>query len=79
MAPLAARRLSEQVALGRRVLSIELLLAAQACDLRGERLAPGTAKARDAVRERAPFVGAGDALPDLEPLVELVADGALLG
>ena len=78
MAPLAARRLAEQVVLGRRVLSIELLLAAQACDLRAESLAPGTAKARTIVRERAPFVRAGDPLPDLEPLVELVAEGGLL-
>jgi histidine ammonia-lyase len=78
MAPLAARRLSEQVVLGRRVLSIELLLAAQACDLRAEPLAPATARAHAAVRERAPFLGAGDPLPDLEPLVALVADEGLL-
>ena len=78
MAPLAARRLADQVVLGRRVLSIELFLAAQACDLRAEPLAPGTARVHAAVRERTPFVGAGDALPDLEPLVELVAEGGLL-
>jgi histidine ammonia-lyase len=78
MAPLAARRLSEQVALGRRVLSIELLLATQACDLRAEPLAPGAARAHAIVRERAPFVGAGDPLPDLEPLVVLVAEGGLI-
>ena len=35
MAPLAARRLEAMVELGARVVSIELLLAAQACDLRG--------------------------------------------
>ena len=35
MAPLAARRLEEMVGLGARVASIELMLAAQACDLRG--------------------------------------------
>jgi histidine ammonia-lyase len=78
MAPLAARRLSEQVSLGRRVLSIELLLSTQACDLRAEPLAPGAARAHAIVRERAPFVGAGHPLPDLEPLVELVAEGGLL-
>ncbi len=77
MAPLAARRLADQVALGRRVLSIELVLAAQACDLRAEPLAPGTARAHAAVRERAPFVAAGDPLPDLEPLVALVEEGGL--
>ena len=42
MAPLAARRLEAMVELGARVVSIELLLAAQACDLRGARLGAGT-------------------------------------
>ena len=77
LAPLAARRLAEQVSLGARVVAIELLVAAQACDLRGEPLAPGAALAHRAVRERAPFVAAGDALPGLEPLVELAAGGTL--
>ena len=45
MAPLAARRLAEMVELGARVVSVELLLAAQACDLRGARLGAGTARA----------------------------------
>jgi histidine ammonia-lyase len=79
MAPLAARRLAEQVALGRRVLAIELLVAAQGCELRGEPLGQGTAAAQARIRERVPFVRAGDPLPDLEPLVELVAQGDLAG
>lgn len=79
MAPLAARRLAEQVELGARVLSVELLLAVQACDLRGHRLGRGTDAARDVVRGVAPFVGEGDPLPDLEPLVRLVAEGKLAG
>ena len=45
MAPLAARRLEEMVELGARVVSIELMLAAQACDLRGAKLGVGTARA----------------------------------
>lgn len=77
MAPLAARRLSEQVALGARLVAIELMLAAQACDLRGESLGTGTARAHAAVREVVPFVREGDALPDLEPLVQRVTDGAI--
>ena len=77
MAPLAARRLSDQVGLGRRVVAVELLVAAQACDLRGEQLGAGTARAHGLVRDVAPFVGAGDPLPALEPLVELVAGGRL--
>ena len=77
MAPLAARRLAEQVELGSRVVSIELFLAAQACDLRGHRLGHGTDAARRAVRDLVPFVAEGDALPDLEPLAEHVARGGL--
>jgi len=77
MAPLAARRLADQVELGARVVSIELFLAAQACDLRGHRLGRGTDAARRAVRAVAPFVGEGDSLPDLEPLARLVAEGGL--
>lgn len=76
MAPLAARRLSEQVALGARLVAIELLVAAQACDLRAESLGAGTAWAHAKIREVVPFVGEGDPLPDLEPLVRLVRDGA---
>jgi histidine ammonia-lyase len=79
MAPLAARRLSEQVALGRRVVAIGLLVAAQACELRGAPLGRGTAAAHALIRDRAPFVRAGDALPDLEPLVELVSAELLTG
>ena len=77
MAPLAARRLAEQAELGARVVAVGLLLAAQACDLRGEPLAPRTRAVRDAVRAAAPFVGEGDPLPDLEPLVGLVRSGGL--
>jgi histidine ammonia-lyase len=77
MAPLAARRLAEMVGLGRRVVALELLLAAQACELRGQALGTGTAAAHATVRSVAPFVAEGDRLPELEPLVELVATGAI--
>jgi histidine ammonia-lyase len=77
MAPLAARRLADLVGLGRRLVALELLLAAQACDLRGAALGRGTAEAHAAVRLVAPFVGEGDPLPDVEPLVELVRRGIL--
>ena len=36
-----------------------------------------TEAAQRLVRTLAPFVGEGDPLPDLEPLVRLVADGRL--
>lgn len=79
MAPLAARRLSEQIALGHRIVAIELLCAAQAIDLRRPpALGNLTALAHRHVRERVPFAGAGVPYPsDLTPLTELVASGVL--
>ena len=80
MAPLAARRLEEMVELGARVVAIELLLAAQACDLRGARLGAGTdAGCAQKVREFVPFLDEGDILPDLEPLVDEIRSGRLRG
>ncbi|MGL6280528.1 MAG: aromatic amino acid lyase, partial [Gaiella sp.] len=75
MAPLAARRLAEMVELGARIVAVELLLAAQACDLRGAELGVGTGRAHALVRSVAPFLDEGDLLPDVEPLVELVRAG----
>jgi histidine ammonia-lyase len=79
MAPLAASRLAEMVALGERLLAIELVIAAQAIDLRGLRpLGSGTQHAYELVRERIPFCGEGEPIPpDLEPVVELVRSRAL--
>ena len=77
MAPLAARRLEAMVELGARVVSIELLLAAQACDLRGARLGAGTEAIRARVREFAPFLEEGDILPDLELLVDEIRSGGI--
>jgi histidine ammonia-lyase len=77
MAPLAARRTAEMVELGRRIASIELVVAAQAVELRGAgRLGSGTAAAVRAVRRAIPFTGSGDAVPDVEPLVAAVEGGA---
>jgi histidine ammonia-lyase len=78
LAPLAARRLAELTALGERIAAIELLVAAQAVDLRGHRLGAGTRRAYELVRARVPFKGEQDPVPpDLEPLVELVRSGAI--
>jgi len=74
MAPLAARRLAEMVELGTRIVAGELLLAAQACELRGAKLGKGTARAHELVRSVAPFLREGDLLPDIEPLVDLVRE-----
>ena len=79
MAPLGARRLEDMVELGARVASIELLLAAQACDLRGARLGSGTDAVRARVREFAPFLEEGDILPDLELLVDEIRSGRIGG
>jgi histidine ammonia-lyase len=79
MAPLSARRLAEMISLCARVVAIELVVAAQAIDLRpASHLGRGTDRAYRIIRELVPFTGAADTLPaDLEPVVELVARGDL--
>jgi histidine ammonia-lyase len=79
MAPLAARRLAEQTALGHRIVAIELLCAAQAVDLRApERLGELTGRAFAEVRKLVPFAGSTVPYPgDLEPLVALVRSGSV--
>jgi histidine ammonia-lyase len=79
MAPLAGRRLAEQVGLAERVVAIELVIAAQAVDGRGNpQLGAGTARAYAQVRALVPRTGKGEPPPqDLEPVVELVRSGAL--
>jgi histidine ammonia-lyase len=79
MAPLAARRLAEMVELGARVAAIELVIAAQAVDLRGPpELGAGTGRAHALVRGRVPFTDAGEAVPpDLEPVADLVRSGEI--
>ena len=77
MAPLAARRLSEMVGLGERVVAIELAVAAQASQLRG--LGPrgaGTEQAFRSIREVIPYLDQGDVVSDVQPLVDLVGRGA---
>ncbi len=77
MAPLAARRLAEMADLAARVVSLELLVAAQAIDLRRpSRLGEGTGRALRLVRELVEFTARGQAPPaDLEPLVNAVRTG----
>lgn len=75
MAPLAARRVAEMVGLGERIVAIELAVGAQATDLRGLRRGKGTEAAVAAVRDVVPFLGAGDSVPDVEPLASRVRDG----
>jgi histidine ammonia-lyase len=79
MAPLSARRLADMIALSARVVAIELVVAAQAVDLRAPgQLGLGTGRAYRMIRELVPFTQADGTLPaDLEPLVELVTMGTL--
>jgi histidine ammonia-lyase len=79
MAPLSARRLADMVSLCARVAAIELVVAAQAIDLRAPGpLGLGTGHAYRIIRELVPFTQADGTLPaDLEPLTELVSRGDL--
>ncbi len=84
MAPLSARRLADMTMLSARVTAIELVVAAQAVDLRRAtrllvgQLGRGTDRAYRLVRELVPFTQADGTLPaDLEPLVDLVRRGEL--
>jgi histidine ammonia-lyase len=80
MAPLAVSATSDLVGLGHRLAALELIIAAQAVDLRGgpERLGRGTAQAYELVRE---FAGTlGDETQwnaDLEGLATFVGNGGL--
>jgi histidine ammonia-lyase len=79
MAPLAARRLAEMTVLAERLTAIELVVAAQAIDLRDTpRLGTQTRAAYDRVRELVSFTARGEPPPqDLEPVRELVRSGEL--
>lgn len=78
MAPLSGRRLDEVVSLACRLLAVELVVAAQAVDLRNLRpLGHGTSGLHAAVRRYVP-VTSGSAFPaDVQPLVDAVSSGEL--
>jgi histidine ammonia-lyase len=80
LAPLAARRLAEMVELGERIVAIELVVAAQAVELRDPpALGAGTRRIFELVRERVPFTPRGAALPaDLEPVLDLIRSGLVV-
>lgn len=79
MAPLAVRRTHELVSLAHRVIAYELIIAAQAVDMRGRRpLGRGTALAYETVREHVPMMRAvGSWEPDVDALVTAIARGEL--
>jgi len=69
---LGARRLDEMCGLASRVIAIELVVAAQAIDLREKaQLGAGAQAVYNRVRSRIPFLRTGDSLP--LPLEELAA------
>jgi histidine ammonia-lyase len=78
LAPLAARRLAQMVELGERLAAIELVVAAQAIDLRGRpRLGKATAAFYAKLRELIPATARGEAPPqDLEPVRQLVREAS---
>lgn len=80
MAPLAARRLAEMVALGEALVAVELVIGCQAVDLRRPgRLGAGTRRAHRRVREVVSFLDEGDTLtPNLARVRALVQSRALL-
>ncbi len=79
MAPLAVRRTFELVALAHRLIAHELIVAAQAIDMRGcVPLGRGTSLAYENVRDKVPMlrdVATWD--PDVEGLVRSIASGEL--
>jgi len=76
LAGLAARRLFQMLTLGRHLLAIELVVAAQAVELRGiAPLGAGTNRAVAAVRAVVPFLAAGDTVTNLEPLIAVLEGG----
>lgn len=79
MAPLAVRRTHELVSLAHRVIAHELIIAAQAVDIRGRQpLGRGTALAYQTVREHVPMMRAvGSWEPDVDALITAVAKGEL--
>jgi histidine ammonia-lyase len=82
MAPLAVSTTSTLVSLAHRLVALELILAAQAVDLRGgpSRLGAGTARAYSVVREFAGMLtDETEWNADIEGLARLVGDGALAG
>jgi histidine ammonia-lyase len=76
LAPLSARRLAEMVELGERLAAIELVVAAQAIDLRGRpQLGSATGALYRKVRELIPATARGEPPPqDLEPVRALVRE-----
>ena len=81
MAPLGARRLAETTVLAARLAGLELVVSAQAIDLRGAApLGAGTSPVHARLRQMVPFIGAGQAWDhDLSAVAEWMREGAGVG
>jgi histidine ammonia-lyase len=78
LAPLSARRLADLVGLAEIVAAIELVIAAQAVELRqGGPLGAGTAAACALVRQAVAFQRRGAGVPDIAPVLGLVRAGTI--
>jgi histidine ammonia-lyase len=79
MAPLAVRRTHEIVSVAHRIVAHELIIAAQAYDMRGRTpLGRGTQIAYDAVRRHVPMLtDVADWDANVDALVDVVANGEL--
>jgi histidine ammonia-lyase len=77
MASLAARRVDEMADLARRVVAIELVVAAQAINIQGQRsIGRGVARSVGSVRRLVPAATAAQPdPPGLEPLIDLIRSG----
>jgi histidine ammonia-lyase len=77
LSSLAARRASDMLDLGARVIALELTVAAQAIDIRGDfRLGSGTSAGQASVREHVPFLRSAEQMPlPLEQLASAIRAG----
>ena len=77
--PLSGRRVAEMVSLGEGIVATELLVAAQAVDVRGSApLGAGTGAAHALIRRVIPAATAGDPPPtDVGPIRDLIRSGAI--
>ena len=77
LSSLAARRLAEMLDLGARLVAVELVVASQAIDLRGDlTLGSGAATTHAFLRERVPFLDSPELMPlPLEELASTIRSG----
>jgi len=74
LAALGARRALELARIGRSIVTMELLVAAQAAELRGRTpLGRSTGRLLAYVREALPFAAAGQRPPNVQPLLDHIA------